>query len=54
MGAGRLADPNRLDVVVVGDAKAFLTPLKARFPNLEVIEAADLDLEAAGLRKPGA
>ena len=48
----RLADPAKLDVVVVGDAKLFLGPLKARFPNLEVIEASALDLDSANLRKP--
>jgi zinc protease len=49
----RLADPAQLDVVVVGDAKLFLAPLKARFPKLEVIEAGALDLDAPSLKKGG-
>jgi zinc protease len=38
-------------VVIVGDAKKFLEPLKARFKDVEVIPAAELDLSAPGLRK---
>ena len=38
-------------VVVVGDAKQFLDPLKARFGEVEVIPAAALDLNAESLRK---
>jgi zinc protease len=52
--AQKLAEPGQLDVVVVGDAKAFLPALKARFPNLRVIEADALDLDSPTLRKPGA
>ena len=52
--ARKLAMPGQLDVVVVGDAKAFLPALKTRFPNLQVIEADALDLDSATLRKPGA
>ncbi len=48
-----LADPGRLDVVVVGDAKLFLDALKRRFPKLEVIEAGALNLDSASLRKAG-
>jgi zinc protease len=44
-------DPARASVIVVGDAKQFLGKLKARFPNAEVIEASDLDLDAPGLIK---
>jgi zinc protease len=44
-------DPAAASLVVVGDAKAFITKLKARFPDAEVIEAADLDLDAASLGK---
>ena len=53
-GALKLADPTRLDVVVVGDAKEFLDALKARFPKVELIEAGALDLDSPGLRKPKA
>lgn len=44
-------DPARASVIVVGDGKAFLEPLKARTPGLEVIPAAELDLDAPSLRK---
>ena len=50
--AGAL-DPARADVIVVGDARLFLDALKAKLPNLEVIPAADLDLDSPTLRKPG-
>ena len=45
-------DPAASTLIVVGDAKAFIDKLRARFPNAEVIEAADLDLDAPSLRKP--
>jgi phospholipid N-methyltransferase len=32
-------------LVIVGDAKDFLRALKAQFPNVQVIEAANLDLD---------
>ena len=44
-------DPAKADIIVVGDAKQFLAPLKAKFPDLEVIKATDLDLDSPGLRK---
>jgi zinc protease len=53
-GAVKLADPAHMNVVIVGDAKAFLEPLRKRFETVEVIEAADLDLDSANLRKPAA
>ena len=40
-----------VDVIIVGDAKKFLEPLKARFKDVEVIPAGELDLNAATLRK---
>ena len=40
--AARLADPNGLDVVVVGDAARFAGPLKARFPAATLIRADSL------------
>jgi zinc protease len=43
-------DPAAASLIVVGDAKQFLPALKARFPGVEVIEASDLDLDAATLR----
>lgn len=41
------------DIIIVGDAKIFMDDLKKRFPNqkIEVIEASDLDLNRADLRK---
>jgi zinc protease len=41
-------------VVIVGDAKQFLEPLKKRFPNVEVIPIAELDLNSPALRKKAA
>lgn len=38
-------------VVIVGDAKKFLEPLKAKFKNVEVIPVAELDLGSPSLRK---
>ncbi|HKO58563.1 MAG TPA: pitrilysin family protein [Thermoanaerobaculia bacterium] len=38
-------------VIIVGDAKKFLEPLKARFKDVEVIPAAELDLSSPGLRR---
>ena len=39
-------------VIVVGDAKKFLPALHKEFSQFEVIPAAELDLNSAGLRKP--
>jgi zinc protease len=44
-------DPASVSVIVAGDAKAFQADLKTRRPNLEVVPAAELDLDAVGLRK---
>lgn len=44
-------DPAKMSVIVAGDAKAFAEGLKARAPNLEVIPAAELDLDRPDLRK---
>jgi zinc protease len=48
-----MADPDRLNVVVAGDAKLFLPALKKRFAKVEVIEASALDLDSAALAKGG-
>jgi zinc protease len=45
-------DPARMSVIVAGDAKAFGDELKKRAPNLEVIPAAEIDLDRPDLRKP--
>ena len=44
-------DPAKMSVIVAGDAKAFADALKTRAPNLEVIPAAELDLDRPDLRK---
>jgi zinc protease len=47
--------PDRLSIVLVGNASAFLSQLRGLgFNNVEVIQMEDLDLMAADLRKPGA
>lgn len=51
--AGKWFDPTNASVVVVGDAKSFEGPLKAARPNLDVIPAAQLDLDSPTLRKGG-
>ncbi len=43
--------PDRVSVIVAGDAKAFEAGLKQRRSDLEVIPAKDLDLDATSLRK---
>jgi zinc protease len=50
----KLADPDGLNLVVVGDAKLFLGALKKRFAKVEVIEAGTLDLDSPSLHKPAA
>ena len=44
-------DPAGVSVIVAGDAKAFSEGLKTRRPDLEVIPAAELDLDSPTLRK---
>ena len=50
--AAALLDPKGASIVVVGDAKQFLAPLRAKYPNVEVIPESDLDLDRATLRRP--
>ncbi len=38
-------------IVIVGDAKDFIEPLRKQFPNVEVIKRDDLDLDTGKLRK---
>jgi zinc protease len=52
--ATRLVDPARLQLVIVGDAKLFIQALRKVYPNVEVIPAAELDLESPSLRRPRA
>jgi zinc protease len=46
-------DPAQASIVIVGDAKAFLEPLRAKHPNLEVIPLTELDLGSPTLRRAG-
>ena len=46
----RAIDPAKTSLIVAGDAKLFAHALRARFPNLEVIEASSLDLDSATLQ----
>ncbi len=48
--AARVMDPKAASIVVVGDAKQFLEPLRAAYPQLVVIPAASVDLGSANLR----
>ncbi|MFL6336252.1 MAG: M16 family metallopeptidase [Pyrinomonadaceae bacterium] len=38
-------------IVIVGDAKDFIEPLRKQFPNVEVIKRDELDLDSGKLRK---
>jgi zinc protease len=42
------------DIVIVGDAKDFIEPLRKQFPAVEVIKRDELDLNSATLRKAAA
>jgi zinc protease len=42
------------DIVIVGDAKDFIEPLRKQFPNVEVIKRDELDLNSATLHKSAA
>jgi zinc protease len=44
-----VADSN---IIIVGDAKDFIEPLRKQFPNVEVIKREDLDLNTGSLHKP--
>jgi zinc protease len=44
-----VADSN---IVIVGDAKEFIEPLRKQFPNVEVIKREELDLNSGSLHKP--
>ena len=47
--AARVMDPKAASIVVVGDAKQFLEPLRAAYPGLVVIPAAAVSLGSADL-----
>jgi zinc protease len=42
------------DIIIVGDAKDFIEPLRKQFPNVEVIKRDELDLNRATLHKSAA
>ena len=44
-----VADSN---IVIVGDAKDFIEPLRKQFPNVEIIKRDELDLNTGSLHKP--
>lgn len=39
------------NIIIVGDAKDFIEPLRKQFPNVEVIKREELDLNTGALRK---
>ena len=49
--AGERLDAKTANIVIVGNAKAFLPELQKKYPNVEVIPIGDLDLNTALLRK---
>jgi zinc protease len=49
--AGTRLDAKTSNIIIVGNAKAFLSELKKKYPNVEVIPVAELDLNTALLRK---
>jgi zinc protease len=49
--AGSHLDAKETSVVIVGNAKEFLTELRQKYPQVEVIPMAELDLNTALLRK---
>jgi zinc protease len=49
--AGTRLDAKTSNIIIVGKAKAFLPELEKKYPNVEVIPLAELDLNTALLRK---
>ena len=49
--AGARLDAKTSNIIIVGNAKAFLPELQKKYPNVEVIPVAELDLNRASLRK---
>jgi zinc protease len=52
--AGAKLNPRDASIIIVGNAKEFLTELQKQFKDIEVIPLAELDLNNASLRKNGA
>ena len=49
--AGTRLDAKTSNIIIVGNAKAFLAELQKKYPNVEVIPVTELDLNTALLRK---
>ena len=49
--AGAHLGASDASIVIVGDAKKFIEPLRKQFPNVEVIPISELDLNSPTLRK---
>jgi len=49
--AGARLDAKTSNIIIVGNAKAFLPELQKKYPNVEVIPIGDLDLNTALLKK---
>jgi len=49
--AGTRLDAKTSNIIIVGNAKAFLPELQKKYPNVEVIPVSELDLNTALLRK---
>ena len=49
--AGTRLDAKTSNLIIVGNAKAFLPELQKKFENVEVIPVSELDLNSATLRK---
>ena len=49
--AGTRLDAKTANIIIVGNAKAFLPELQKKYPNVEVIPVSELDLNTALLRK---
>ena len=49
--AGTRLDAKTSNIIIVGNAKAFLPELQKKYPNVEVIPMSELDLNTALLRK---
>src|SRR6185295_17008941 len=49
--AGTRLDAKTSNIIIVGNAKAFLPELQKKFQNVEVIPISELDLNTALLRK---
>ncbi|MDE1146634.1 MAG: pitrilysin family protein [Azospirillaceae bacterium] len=52
--ASRTLSPDQGSLVVVGDSGQFLAALKAKYPKVEVIPAAQLNLDSGNLNQPAA